>query len=114
MATKLMTKAIETLIEKHPIYSQDGKGGDAKILAKFFFGNMTWYVLEGRKIEINGDYEFFGIVRNDAYEEAEYGYFNLSQLMSVKFWGVPCVERDRYFESCKVKDCDELARMLNY
>ena len=96
-----MTKAIENVIAKNPLYSQDGKGGDAKVIAKFFFGAWTWFVLEGNKLE-NVDYEFFGIVENQ--NGREYGYFTLSELESVKMWGYPVVERDRYFKSCKVSE----------
>ena len=97
---KLMTKKIEKDLEKYPIYSQDGKKGEADVICKFFFGAYTWYVLEGHKIE--NDYEFFGIIEYNG--EREYGYFYLSQLASVKYMGYPCVERDLYFDKCKVKD----------
>lgn len=98
-----MTKAIEKKIEKYPLYSQDGKGEEAKVVCKFFnaFGDGTWYVLEGRKEE-NGDYLFFGIV--EMYGEREYGYFTLSQLASARRWGMPCVERDLYFDAKTVSE----------
>lgn len=96
---ELLTKEIENKLAKFPIYSQDGKGNDAKVICKFFFGAWTWYVLEGNKLE-NGDYEFYGIVENQY--GAERGYFTLSQLESVKKWGYPVVERDMYFKACKV------------
>lgn len=96
-----MTKAIENKLAKFPLYSQDGKGEDAQVICKFFFGAWTWYVLEGNKLD-GGDYEFFGLVDNNG--EREYGYFTLSQLESVKMWGRPIVERDIYFDSCKVRD----------
>lgn len=98
---KLITKAIENKLAKYPLYSQDGKRGEADVIVKFFFGAWTWYVLEGEKRE-DGDYEFYGIVENQY--GAEYGYFTLSQLASVKKWGIPVVERDRYFDKKKVSD----------
>lgn len=33
---KLVTKALEKLFAKYPIYSQDGKKYDAVVIAKFF------------------------------------------------------------------------------
>lgn len=33
---KLLTKAIEKQLAKYPIYSQDGKGGKAQVICKFF------------------------------------------------------------------------------
>lgn len=34
---KLITKEIIKLFEKYPIGSQDGKGGDATVIVKFFY-----------------------------------------------------------------------------
>lgn len=101
MAMKLITSAIAKTLEKYPLYSQDGKGEDAKIIVKFFLGSFTWYVTEGQKTE-DGDYMFFGLVDNNG--EKEYGYFTLSQLKSIRFCGYPCVERDLYFTNKTIKD----------
>ena len=48
---KLLTKAIEKQLAMYPIYSQDGKGGKAQVICKFFnpCGSQTWYILEGEK-----------------------------------------------------------------
>lgn len=94
---KLITKAIENKLLKHPLYSTDGKN-EKEVLVKFFnpYGIGTWYVFEAEK---NGDdWMFFGLV--DFYEK-ELGYFTLNELKSVK---VPCglpIERDKYFEGYK-------------
>ena len=74
---------------------------DKKVIAKFFFGNWTWYVTEGQKLE-NGDYEFFGIIENQYGKEM--GYFTLSQLEEVTWHGWHCVERDMYFKPCKYSE----------
>ena len=97
---KMLTKKIENDLAKYPLYSQDGKGKDAVVICKFFnpVGRGTWYVLEGQKLE-NGDWEFFGIV--DFYER-EYGYFTLSQLQEVRLPFGMRIERDMYFDKCKV------------
>ena len=96
---KLITKKIENVLSKYPLYSQDNKGENAVAICKFFLQGFTWYVLEAQK---NGnDYEFFGIV--DGFEK-EYGYFTLSQLQSLKGrWGLG-VERDMYFEPTEVRN----------
>lgn len=96
---KLITKKIENVLSKYPLYSQDNKGENAVAICKFFLQGYTWYVLEAQK---NGnDYEFFGIV--DGFEK-EYGYFTLSQLQSLRGrWGLG-VERDMYFEPTEVKN----------
>lgn len=96
---KLITKQIENVLSKYPLYSQDNKGENAVAICKFFLQGFTWYVLEAQK---NGnDYEFFGIV--DGLEK-EYGYFTLSQLQSLKGrWGLG-VERDMYFKPTEVRN----------
>lgn len=48
---KLITKALEKTFAKYPLYSQDGKGNDAVVIAKFFLpgSGFTWYVTEAEK-----------------------------------------------------------------
>ena len=105
---KLLTKAIEKKLEKFPLCSQDGKGDDADIICKFFnpMGSGTWYVLEGEPYEKDDgtmDWQFYGYVVS---EFPEYGYFTLSDLESVKRGGLG-VERDRYFDKCKLSEVVE-------
>ena len=75
---KLLTKAIEKQLAKYPIYSQDGKGGKAQVICKFFnpCGSQTWYILEGEKQD--DDYILFALLDNMG--EREYGYVSLNEL----------------------------------
>lgn len=91
----LITKALEKTFAKYPLYSQDSKGIEAIVLAKF--SGFTWYVTEAEK-QANGDYMFFGYVDG---LDAEFGYFTLSQLKSVRSRYGLAVERDRYFNNGK-------------
>ena len=94
---KLITKAIENKLLKHPLYSTDGKN-EKEVLVKFFnpCGIGTWYVFEAQK---NGDdWTFFGLI--DLYEK-ELGYFTLGELESVKLPFGLTIERDKYFEGYK-------------
>jgi hypothetical protein len=99
---KLLTKDIEKRLQAQPLYSQEQKGDDARVIAKFFnpCGRGTWYVLEGEKQD-NGDWLFFGIA--EVYER-EYTYFTLSELEGVRLPFGLTIERDKYFKPCKVKD----------
>lgn len=99
-----MTKEIEKRLEKFPLYSQNGKGEDAKIVCKFFspVGGWTWYVLEAERFN-EDDYVFFGIVIN-GYGEQEYGFFTLGELKTLQLPFGLSIERDMYFSPCKVKD----------
>lgn len=87
---KLITKEIIKLFEKYPIGSQDGKGGDATVIVKFFYpaGAATWLITEGNLIkDENGnvsDIEMFGFCCPMGVEYGELGYVMLSNLESVK------------------------------
>ena len=100
---KMMTKAIEKKIPA--IYSNEDVPTYAKKAAVKFFtpwSNWTWYAFEGEKNE-DGDWEFFGLVVG---MEKEYGYFTLSELMSVRGPAGLKIERDRGFEDRVVPDRD--------
>ena len=94
---KLLTKAIRDTLPA--LGSQDGKGLNATALVKFFTpdSSWSWWASEGEPIMQDGaevDFQFFGYVRG---LEGELGYFNLSQLESVKGpMGLP-IERDQWF-----------------
>ena len=102
---KLITKDVLKNFEKYPLYSQDGKGMDAKVLVKFFGGSAaTWLITEASPTE-DGDWELFGYATLDGIDW-EWGYVMLSDLQSLRFppFGLP-IERDMYIgKDAKVKD----------
>ncbi len=104
---KLLTKALEKKFEKYPLYSQDGKGGDAKVIAKFFspVGAATWLITEGSK-EAEGteyeDYTMFGFCNLGDNEMAELGYVSLNELQSIKLPYGLTIERDRYYDNLDI------------
>lgn len=99
---KIITKAIEALMDKHPLYSQDGKGDNAKVLFKAFnpYGGESWYVLEASKPYEDGDRELF-VLSSNGFGGVEYGYMMLSDITKTKV-RVGCylmpLERDMYFK----------------
>ncbi|MBQ9340030.1 MAG: DUF2958 domain-containing protein [Paludibacteraceae bacterium] len=111
MKTLKLTKAIYSLFEKYPIYSQEGNN-NARVLCKIFnpYGRGSWYITEAEKQE-NGDYLCFGLV---SLFEVELGYFMLSDLLNVhvKVFGLGLpLERDRGFSGNlrdAYKDCGAL------
>ena len=94
---KLITKELEKIFEKYPIGSQDGLGGKAKVIAKFFnpAGVGTWLITEAEKTE-DGDYEMFGYCHLGDDEMAEFGYISLSELQDIKLPFGMTIERDLY------------------
>ena len=99
---KLMTKEIEEKFKKYPLESQDAKGGDAKLLVKYFnpMGAGTWLITEGEKLE-DGDFMMYGYCHLGDDVNAEFGYVLLSDLEKIKLPFGMTIERDLYLkENC--------------
>lgn len=96
---KMITKDIENKMARFPLYSQEGKGKDAKVLFKVFnpYGGQSWYVLEAGQVS-DGDRMLFVLTTNCG--DAEYGYMMLSDLTDTKVnvhgYLLP-LERDKWF-----------------
>lgn len=100
---ELMTKELENKFKKYPLYSQDGKMEEAKVIVKYFnpCGSGTWLITEGEK-QSDGDWLFFGYCH---ITDWEWGYVMLSQLQEIKLPLELGIERDLYLnENAKVKD----------
>ena len=92
---KILTKAIEKQLLKHPIGSQDGKGAEAKVLVKLFnpYGVGTWLVTEAEK-QADGDWLLYGAAEMG--HGFEWGYSSLNELLSIIKFGRPAIEREMY------------------
>ena len=93
---KMITKAIEKQLPA--LYATDGQK-EKTAVTKFFnpCGGETWFVVEGEKKE-NGDWLFFGLVDfGDCQLGAEWGYFTLSELQSLRLPLGMKIERDLYW-----------------
>lgn len=104
---ELLTDAIKQLLPR--IYDTESTSLEEKAaVCKFFAPGTiyTWYVVEGQPVveedeESTNDWEFFGLVEG---HEREWGYFRLSDLLSVRgAFGLP-VERDLDFTPTKIKE----------
>ncbi|MBA7484353.1 hypothetical protein ES707_19878 [subsurface metagenome] len=97
---ELMTKEIRGKFAKTG--SQDGKGGDAVLIAKFFdpTGSWTWYATE-----FDGRDNFFGLV--DGFE-LEWGSFSLTELQSLRGRFGLGIERDLHIGRPMLKDIPAL------
>ncbi len=92
---KLLTKALRNRIP--PLYATENQE-DPMVHVKFFTpdSSWTWYV-----IEFDGKDLFFGFVVG---HYPELGYFSLSEFESVRGpFGLP-IERDLYFEPCRLSE----------
>lgn len=86
---QLLTKAN---LKALPAIGATENNPEAKAQVKFFAlgSGWTWYAFE-----YDGEDQFFGLVEGT---ENEWGYFSLSELQSLKWCGIPRIERDRYYE----------------
>jgi hypothetical protein len=107
---KLLTKAIERELAKHPLYSNENKKPeDVKVIVKFFcpWNQWTWYATEGSPTcpecgayncdaghGPKSDFTFYGFVVGD---DSEMGYFSLEELQSVRRPFGLGIERDIYY-----------------
>lgn len=96
----LSEKQNREIESEYPLGSQDGKKGNAICVAKFFLGNYTWYITEGSYED--DDFMMFGVVVTDT--DAEFSYISYNELQSLRMYGYMCVERDRYFDKCKLSE----------
>ena len=94
---KLLTQELEEKFKQYPLGSQDGKMGNAELIAKFFnpTGVGTWYITEGNRLE-NGDYEMFGYCHLGDDEFAEFGTILLSELEDIELPLGLSIEQDLY------------------
>ena len=98
----LMTKELEKKFQEYPLYSQEDKGMESKVVVKYFnpCGAGTWLITEGEKQE-DGDWLFYGYCH---LFEWEWGYVTLSELQSVQLPFGLGIEREIYGKRDKVKE----------
>lgn len=115
---KLLTKELVANFRKTG--SQEDKGDDAVVIAKYFhpFSSWYWYATEivgvrrgGEELELKevSDYDvldaddviFFGLVNGF---ESELGYFSLAELKTIRLKGLP-IERDLWFKDKTLAQC---------
>lgn len=100
---KLLTKELEKKFSEYPLDSQDGKIGDANVIAKFFnpCGSGTWLITEGDIIRDDKgnieDVTMFGFVNLIGMDCAELGYVTLNELQSIQLPFGLTIERDLHF-----------------
>lgn len=99
---KLLTKELEKKFMKHPIGSQDGFGGNAEVLVKYFnpAGAGTWLITEAEKQD-DGNWLLFGYCH---IFEWEWGYVSLEELENIQLPFGLGIERDLYTTEKYIKE----------
>ena len=91
---KLLTDEIKKAFEKHPLYSQEGKGMDSVVIVKYFnpVGSGTWIITEAEK-QLDGDWLLFGYCHISCWE---WGCVSLNELKSIRLPFGLTIEQDVY------------------
>jgi hypothetical protein len=99
----LLTKAIQKQLPA--LYSQENVS-DPICRVKFFTpdSSFTWYITEGQ--QEGEDWRFFGKVVSHLCPEGELGYVMLSQLKAIRGAFGLSVERDKWFDSVPLSECN--------
>ena len=92
-----------------PLYSTEEVALKEKIIQqKYFIAGSTWFACE------YSDGLFFGfVILNNDYEMAEWGYFSLEELSSVKVSFLE-IDRDLYFEPRQAQKIPEICKAQNW
>lgn len=99
---KLITKAIQNKTPE--LYATEGQGKEAKAQAHFFscykgLAGFDWYMTEYDPEEKLA----FGLVHG--FDGFELGYFSIKEFEEInKKHGFNVIERDMYFDPCKLSD----------
>ena len=83
---------------------------DKVIYAHFFIGGSDWYACEYSPEER----QFFGfVILNNDYEMAEWGYFDLDELLAIKM-GFVEVDYDLHWKPCKAIEVPQIKQAQNW
>lgn len=117
--SKILTAEVRRQLERQPLYSQDGKGGEAVAVMRLFITGTaaTFYIIEGQP---NGEYEgrenwdLFGVSNMEQGEGFRYDYFSLAELEGLNLRdGLIHVERDRWFTPKPLREIAEVVPSLS-
>ena len=100
-----MIKISEALLAKfnaNPLYSKDGQGIKAKVIAKFYipFTEACWLITEAS--QEGDDWLMFGYCH---IFEWEFGYVSLSEIMELNIRGITAQIDNTILEGSSIEDC---------
>jgi hypothetical protein len=79
---------------------------DKPIYLHFFIGNCDWYA-----IEFDGDDTFWGFaILNNDFQMAEFGYFSLEELSSIRVKGFYEIENDLFWQVRPAHQVERICR----
>lgn len=109
---ELLTKKQREALKGFPLYSQDGKKGEAVASVRLFITGTaaTFYITEAN-LETG---ELFGVSNMEG-GSWTYGYFSLDELVGLSLYGGTVhTEADAHFTPARLQDIPELAEGLTW
>jgi len=107
---KDLTKLTKLEMKKLPaLYGTEKVGLKNKVIqVHFFLGGCDWY-----GVEFDGEDLFWGYcILNNDFHNAEWGYFSLQELASIRKPFM--VEKDRYWTVRKASEVEKINRGMNW
>lgn len=107
----LLTDKQRDALSKYPLYSQDGKKGEAVAVVRLFITGTaaTFYILEANL----SAGELYGVSNMERGEGWTYGYYSLEELAALNLYGGTVhTEVDAHFTPTPLKDIPELSEGL--
>lgn len=97
-----VTPQLEQAFKSSPLYSKDGQGLNATVIAKFFmpFTEACWLITEAEQEE--NDWLLFGYCH---IFEWEFGYVRLSEIRELDVKGITAEQDLTIPKGATVKDC---------
>lgn len=117
--SKILTDDARELLSKYPLYTQDGKGGEAVAVLRLFLTGTAavFYITEGQpcgEYENRENWELFGVSNLERGEGWRYDYFSLAELEGLNLYhGLVHLERDTKFTPRPLRDIPELVADLS-
>lgn len=117
--SKILTDDAREQLSKYPLYTQDGKGGEAVAVLRLFLTGTAavFYITEGQpcgEYEGRENWELFGVSNLERGEGWRYDYFSLGELESLNLYdGLVHLERDTKFTPRPLRDIPELVADLS-
>ena len=117
--SKTLTPELREQLAKYPLYSQDGKGGEAVAVCRLFLTGTAavFYITEGEpygEYEGRENWELFGVSNLERGEGFRYDYFSLAELEGLNLYGgLVHLERDATFTPRPLREIPELVADLS-
>lgn len=111
----VLNDSSRALLAKYPLYSQDGKKGEALAVLRLFLTgtDAAIYILEAEPQ--GADFLLFAVTSMTIGGRWEYGYYSFNELAKLNaYGGAVHVAQDMFFKPTRLADLPDVADGLKY